>query len=120
MITEDFPFDEETLAVKVSDKAFLFSDITQDPPWINLKCDPERAIELRARFDAVRPGYHMNKKHWNTVVIDGSIPDEEILRMVDHSFDCVVKGLRKGAREKLGGRGGTGEGKTGRRKRSRR
>jgi predicted DNA-binding protein (MmcQ/YjbR family) len=107
LITEDFPFGEETLVIKVAGKAFVLADITGDPPAINLKCDPERALELRAQYDAVQPGYHMNKKHWNTVVVDGSIPDDEILGMIDHSYERVVAGLGKADRERLGGRRGT-------------
>lgn len=103
-ITEDFPFGEVTLVIKVAGKAFVLADITRDPPAVNLKCDPERALELRARYDAVQPGYHMNKKHWNTVEIDGSIPDDEILAMIDHSFECVVAGLTRADREGLNGR----------------
>jgi predicted DNA-binding protein (MmcQ/YjbR family) len=100
-ISEDFPFDDTTLVIKVAGKAFVLTDITKDIPAINLKCDPDRAIDLRARYDAVLPGYHMNKKHWNTVVIDGSIPDEEILGMIDHSLECVVAGLGKAAKAGL-------------------
>lgn len=106
LISEDFPFDEQTLVIKVAGKMFVLADITSDTPSINLKCDPERALELRAQYDAVQPGYHMNKKHWNTVVIDGSIPDEDILRMIDHSYECVVEGLSRADRERL--KGGAG------------
>ena len=108
LISEDFPFGEETLVIKVAGKAFVLTNITDDIPSINLKCDPERALELRAQYDSVQPGYHMNKKHWNTVVIDGSIPDEEVLEMIDHSYERVIAGLRKADRDRLGGKkGGT-------------
>ncbi len=100
-ITEDFPFDEETLVVKVFGKSFLFTNLTSLPPRINLKCHPDRALELRVQYDAVKPGYHMNKRHWNTVFLDGTIPPNEILSMIDHSFEEVVKGLKKGDREKV-------------------
>lgn len=103
LILEDFPFGEETLVIKVAGKAFVLADITRDPPAVNLKCDPERALELRGQYDAVQPGYHMNKKHWNTVTIDGSIPDDEILGMIDHSYECVVAGLKKADRERVKG-----------------
>ncbi len=103
-ITEDFPFDEETLVLKVAGKSFLFTDITQDPVRINLKCDPDRALDLRSKYDAVLPGYHMNKKHWNTVILDGSIPDNEIMDMIDHSYDLVVGGLTKSRRAGVEGR----------------
>ena len=107
LITEDFPFGEETLVIKVAGKAFVLADITRDPPAVNLKCDPERALELRAQYDSVRPGYHMNKKHWNTVEVDGSIAEEEILAMIDHSYECVVAGLTRADRERLSGGRGT-------------
>ncbi|MBI2619446.1 MAG: MmcQ/YjbR family DNA-binding protein [Ignavibacteriales bacterium] len=100
-IFEDFPFGEETLVIKVFGKAFLLSDLTRHPPAMNLKCEPARALELRARYDAVLPGYHMNKKHWNTVVLDGSIPPQEILAMIDHSFEEVVRGLKRTERAKV-------------------
>ncbi len=67
----------------------------ETPLRINLKCDPELALHLRAAYSAVQPGYHMNKKHWNTIIIDGSLPDEEIVTMIDDSYDLVVKGLGK-------------------------
>lgn len=108
-IVEDFPFDEETLVVKVHGKMFLLTGLADQPPSLNLKCDPDRALELRARYDAVRPGYHMNKKHWNTVVLDGSIPVRELLTMIDHSYDEVVKGLPLGLRNRLAGKNRPGE-----------
>ena len=71
------------------------------PLQINLKCDPEYAIELRERYDAVKPGYHMNKSHWNTVILDGSIPQKELKTLIDHSYEQVVKGLKKAEKDKL-------------------
>ena len=94
-IEEDFPFDEETLVIKVRGKIFLLAGVLEQPVSMNLKCDPERAKELRAQYEEVKPGYHMNKKHWNTVTADGSIPDDEILRMIDHSYELVSAGLPK-------------------------
>ena len=91
-VTEDMPFDNITLVFKVMGKIFLLTD-TEGDLWINLKCDPEKALELRASYPAVQPGYHMNKKHWNTVYCDGSLEDKLILDMVRHSYDMVVKGL---------------------------
>jgi predicted DNA-binding protein (MmcQ/YjbR family) len=88
-VTEDMPFGDEVLALRVGGKIFLLAALNAVPSTINLKCDPERAIELRERYDGVRPGYHMNKKHWNTVVLDGSIPAQEIRAMVDHSFELI-------------------------------
>jgi predicted DNA-binding protein (MmcQ/YjbR family) len=72
------------------------------PPRVNLKCDPDLALELRDRYEQVIPGYHMNKRHWNTVELDGVIPQAEIRKMVDHSYDLVVESLPKARREKIG------------------
>ncbi len=94
-VTEGFPFGEDILVFKIHEKIFLLLPLDVHPQTINLKCDPERAIELRERYAAVQPGYHMNKKHWNTVILDGSIPPQEIRTMIDHSFD-LVNGDRKG------------------------
>ena len=74
---------------------FALIAVEKTPLRINLKCDPELALDLRAAYSAVQPGYHMNKKHWNTITIDGSLPDEEIVTMIDDSYDLVVKGLGK-------------------------
>ncbi len=90
--SEDFPFDEETLVLRVRGKIFALTGINERPLTVNLKCDPERAIELRERYEEVRPGYHMNKKHWNTVTLDGSIPAKEIYAMIDQSYDLVRAG----------------------------
>lgn len=100
--TEGCPFGETVLVFSVMGKMFALTSPDSIPPGVNLKCDPERAVELRERYTAVQPGYHMNKKHWNTVTIDGSIPEREILEMIDHSYDLVVKSLRKVDREALG------------------
>jgi len=88
-VTESFPFGDDTLVFKVDGKIFGLVNLEGDLS-INLKCDPVYAIELRERYQAVIPGYHMNKRHWNTILIDGSIPDNEILRWVDHSYDLVA------------------------------
>lgn len=93
-MTEEFPFDEETLVLKVMGKMFALSNINEFNS-INLKCDPENALELREKFQAVQPGYHMNKKHWNTVLIDGSIPDTLLRQWIDESYQLVVVGLPK-------------------------
>ncbi|HSW53757.1 MAG TPA: MmcQ/YjbR family DNA-binding protein, partial [Ignavibacteriaceae bacterium] len=73
-VTEEFPFDEETLVFKVMGKIFLLASLESIPLQINLKCNPENAVEIREEYEAVQPGYHMNKKHWNTISIDGSVP----------------------------------------------
>ncbi len=93
--TEEFPFGPSAMVFKVRGKMFALIAVEKTPLRINLKCDPELALHLRAAYSAVQPGYHMNKKHWNTITIDGSLPDEEIVTMIDDSYDLVVKGLGK-------------------------
>jgi predicted DNA-binding protein (MmcQ/YjbR family) len=88
------PFGEETLVFKVMGKMFALTDLTSFES-VNLKTDPEKAIELRERYDSVTPGYHMNKKHWNTVQMDGSIPDREFRKWIDDSYHLVVAKLTK-------------------------
>jgi len=95
---EDFPFDPVTLVFKVGGKIFALTDITEDPLRLNLKCDPLKAEFLRDHHTAVLPGYHMNKCHWNTVVLDGSLSDEMILSLIDDSYQLVVQGLPKSKR----------------------
>jgi len=87
--TESFPFGEDTLVFKVTGKIFALVNLDGDLS-INLKCDPTLAIELRERYSSVTSGYHMNKKHWNTVLLDGSVPDKEILSWIDHSYDLIA------------------------------
>ena len=99
--TEDFPFGEETLVFRVMNKIFLLVSLNSDPLQFNAKCDPEKAVELREAYEAVKPGYHMNKKHWNTVVIDGSISTRLIKEMIDDSYDLIVQSLPKKSREEL-------------------
>lgn len=94
-VTEEFPFDEETLVFKVMSKIFFLVPLEKVPLQINLKCDPEKAIELREEYYSVQPGYHMSKKHWNTVIIDGSIPKKELFEWIDNSYELVVSGLKK-------------------------
>jgi len=92
-VTEEFPFGPETLVFKVKGKVFLLTSLDGEGFRFNVKCDPEKAIDLRDRYDAVQPGYHMNKKHWNTVVVDGSIPIDLLKEMIDDSYNLVVKSL---------------------------
>ena len=94
-VGEDMPFGEDTLVFRVDGKIFLLMRLMTRPLAINLKCDPQKAMELRERYESVLPGYHMNKKYWNTVVLDGRIPAKEIFAMIDHSYDEVVKGVKK-------------------------
>jgi len=92
-VEESFPFGEQTLVFKVSGKIFALVSIEAGDLSMNLKCDPALAIELRETYPAVQPGYHMNKKHWNTIYLDGSIKDQQILKWVDHSYELVVNSL---------------------------
>ncbi len=96
--TEDLPFGDDVLTVRIAKKMFALIMIGNEEPRVNLKCDPALAIELRRKHPAVIPGYHMNKQHWNTVQLDGSVPEAEIREMIDHSYALVVKGLKKADR----------------------
>jgi predicted DNA-binding protein (MmcQ/YjbR family) len=99
-VTEEFPFGEDTLVFKVCGKMFALTNLNGD--WtINLKCNPEKAIDLREKFPAVLPGYHMNKVHWNTVIMDGSLHTDLILSMIDHSYQLVMENLPGKLRESL-------------------
>ena len=100
-VTEDMPFGEDVLVFKVGGKMFALASLDNVPATANLKCDPDLALDLRDRYEQVRPGYHMNKKHWNTVELEAGIPDAELRKMIDHSYDLVVKSLPKAARHKL-------------------
>ncbi|MGV3561495.1 MmcQ/YjbR family DNA-binding protein [Larkinella arboricola] len=100
--TESMPFGDETLVFKVGGKIFALTSLDAEPLTVNLKCDPELAVDLREQFDAVRPGYHMNKKHWNTVIIDSSIRESDLKKWIDHSYELIVKSLPKAARQELG------------------
>ncbi len=99
--TEETPFGPEHLVFKVGGKMFALLGYEEVPVTANLKCDPDRALELRDRYEQVRPGYHMNKRHWNTVEIGGGLPDAEVRQMIDHSYALVVAGLPKATRAKL-------------------
>ena len=93
-VTESFPFNDTALVFKVSGKMFALVSL-DDPLSISLKCDPEKAIELREHYHSVVPGYHFNRKHWNTIYIDGSVDDELIFSWIDHSYQQVVEKLSK-------------------------
>jgi predicted DNA-binding protein (MmcQ/YjbR family) len=93
--TEGMPFGPTVLVFKVGGKMFALATLDDVPTTVNLKCDPDLALELRDRYEQVTPGYHMNKKHWNTVEIESAIADAELRKMIDHSYDLVAKGLRK-------------------------
>lgn len=100
-VTEETPFDEVTLAFKVMGKIFAITSLDETDFSINLKCDPERALALREQYPAIAPGYHMNKKHWNTVQIDGTIAVKEIKQLIDHSYELVVASLPKKVRDQM-------------------
>ncbi|MDN3669784.1 MmcQ/YjbR family DNA-binding protein [Echinicola jeungdonensis] len=91
-VTEDTPFDEDTLCFKLGGKIFAITGIAQFE-YINLKCDPERAMELREQYEGISPGYHMNKKHWNSVYIQRGVPDPLILELTDHSYELIYQSL---------------------------
>jgi predicted DNA-binding protein (MmcQ/YjbR family) len=96
--SEDTPFDENTLCFKVVGKIFAIIDIELFQS-VNLKCDPEKAVELREQYSDIVPGYHMNKKHWNTVMFNASVSDKLILELVDHSYDLILNSLPKKIRD---------------------
>lgn len=87
--TEDQPFGPDTVAFRREGKIFALTNLARIPPAVNLKCDPEYSGELRDRYRGVQPGYHMNKKHWNTVDLEADVPDSEIRRLIRHSYDLV-------------------------------
>ena len=90
-VAESFPFGNETLVFKTNDKIFLLLPLDAEELSFNVKCDPEWAIALREQYPSIRPGFHMNKKHWNTVVVDGSVSNKLLKEMIDHSYDLVKK-----------------------------
>lgn len=97
-VTEHFPFDEDTLVFKVGGKMFALSSLLQwekNEPSVNLKCDPERAQELRAEYEEIKPGFHMSKVHWNTIALNGNLPTSFIKELIDHSYELVFKSLTK-------------------------
>lgn len=98
--SEDLPFDENTLAFRVGGKIFALMDVELFES-VNLKCDPEHAVELREKYSGITGGYHMNKRHWNTVRTDGSVPNKLILELADHSYDLVRASLPKKMRDDL-------------------
>ena len=100
-VEECFPFNETTLVFKVMGKMFALTGLDKEEFTANLKCNPERAIELREEYSEIQPGYHMSKKHWNTVSFEGSLDDDLLCKLIDHSYDLVVKSLRKKDREIL-------------------
>ncbi|MEO6176500.1 MAG: MmcQ/YjbR family DNA-binding protein [Flavobacterium circumlabens] len=97
-VTEHFPFDEDTLVFKVGGKMFALSSLSQwekSEPSVNLKCNPERAQELRAEYEEIKPGFHMSKVHWNTIALNGNLPAKFVKELIDHSYELVFKSLTK-------------------------
>ena len=103
-VTEHFPFDKDTLVFKVGGKMFALSSLKQ---WengeasINLKCNPERALELRGEYDDIQPGFHMSKTHWNTVNINKSVPDKLVIELIDHSYKLIFDSLPKKIKDEI-------------------
>ncbi len=100
-VTEEFPFDETTLVFKVAGKIFAITGLDDPEFKVNLKCDPDRSVLLREEYESIRPGWHMNKRHWNTVHVDGSFPDRLFIELIDHSYDLVVQGLPRKLRDQF-------------------
>ena len=102
-VTEDKPFGPDTDVYKVGGKVFVIAAPGDDPPRVTLKCEPSLAVHLREQYPAVQPGYHTNKRLWNTVLLDGTIPTDELTDMIAHSYQQVVAGLPKVDRDRLAG-----------------
>jgi len=105
---EDFPFGPETSVFKVGGKMFALSALGRAPLEVSVKCEPELAVDLRDSYAAIRPGYHLNKRHWNTITLDGSLPDPLVRDLVEDSYDLVCDGLPKRVREEIRGRADRG------------
>ena len=100
--TEEMPFGPETIVYKVMSKVFALTGVDTFPATANLKCDPERAIQLREQYSAIIPGWHMNKKHWNTITLESELDDRLICELIDHSYELVANGLSRNEKELLG------------------
>ena len=99
---EDFPFTAEHSVFKVNGKMFAISALEREPLEVSVKCEPELAVELRNSYPAIRPGYHLNKRHWNTITLDGSLPDKLVRDLIEDSYDLVVSALPKRVQKELG------------------
>ncbi len=99
---EDFPFGPHTSVFKVAGKMFALSALDGDPLQVSVKCEPELAVELRRTYDPIGPGYHLNKRHWNTIVVDGTLPDQFLRDLVEDSYDLVVSALPRRTQTELG------------------
>jgi predicted DNA-binding protein (MmcQ/YjbR family) len=98
---EDYPFGDQVAVFKVAGRMFALVMLGPPPGIVSLKCDPDLAVDLRGRYSAITPGYHLNKRHWNTVTLDGSVPDDELQELIDHSYELVVARLTKAQRNQL-------------------
>ena len=98
---EEYPFGDGAAVFKVAGRMFALVSLGPSPGSVSLKCDPRLALDLRARYAAITAGYHLNKRHWNTVELDDSVPDEELLDLIDHSYDLVVASLTRAQRDSL-------------------
>lgn len=98
---EDYPFGDEVAVFKVAGRMFALVPLGEAPGSVSLKCDPGLAADLRGQYAGITPGYHLNKRHWNTVTLDGSVPEEEVLGLIDHSYDLVVARLTRAQRDQL-------------------
>lgn len=99
--SESFPFDESTLVFKVLDKMFALANLDRVPSQINLKCNPDYALELREKYEDITGGYHMSKKHWNTINIEGELEDQLVLSLIDHSYELVINSFSKKKKTEL-------------------
>jgi predicted DNA-binding protein (MmcQ/YjbR family) len=98
---EDYPFGDGVAVFKVAGRMFALVPLGDDPGSVSLKCDPDLAVSLRAQYAGIVPGYHLSKRHWNTVTLDGSVPGDEVLEFIDHSYDLVVARLTRAERSQL-------------------
>jgi predicted DNA-binding protein (MmcQ/YjbR family) len=99
---EDFPFGPEHSVFRVAGKMFALSALGREPLEVSVKCEPELAVDMRNTYEAIRPGYHLNKRHWNTITLDGSLPDQLMRDLIEDSYDLVVERLPKRLRDQLG------------------
>ena len=100
-VTDGLPFGDTVMVIKVGSKIYAFLSQNDEPVRISLKCDPFRAEDLRMEYESIIPGYHLNKQHWNTIIADGTVPDELLRELIDHSYDLIFKSLKKSVREEI-------------------
>jgi predicted DNA-binding protein (MmcQ/YjbR family) len=98
---EEYPFGEDVLVIKIASKIFALISKRNNQPNISLKCDPFIAESLRQQYSSITPGYHLNKSHWNTIILDGSVSEQELCKMIDHSYELVFKGLKRSEKDAI-------------------